>query len=1069
MNYQENRQKVIDWTKKQLIGGYPLKDNCLVGINPIKIFKAGYLSGRRNKEDDQIEEIDSDLEDGSPMSSKLRNEAKSIQKLPRYMPASSAGFSFYVTGKDIEIRVNHKAFSYKCENFQNIDTEREDSSGLKKTGLLPEKVHRWRKKLLSDSDGDEVIFTPDGVKKYSVLHDKATIDSIWRPQEKGGYIVTISISNNQGISSAAKGFWYSKNDAESSLFEVECKCIFDKGSVKNYPSMDRDLLSDEEKEIELRYKDNLVLAIGHGVGTNWGKNSQGKMEIWIDFMPSVEVPTITSKTDTNPKILSFQYLKDADNPKIIESLKEFVNDYKKWSAVQNEKASKEMSEDVDTAHEIVKKQQIACNRMTKGIELLKKDPVIRKSFAIANEAMLLQMKHSGIKFPSWRPFQLGFILMALESTINEDSEFRDTLDLIWFPTGGGKTEAYLGLMALLFAYRRLKYRNSSGGTVAIMRYTLRLLSTQQFLRATKVVCALELIRKERISELGNEPFTVGLWVGGTVTPNRFHQAFNIKTDASDKKLAKFILHNCPWCSSSFSIKNYQSTEESFNFTCTNRDCDFGKIENNVLPCNVVDDALYKSPPSLLIATVDKFARLTWQHEPQVFFNKNNNRPPELIIQDELHLISGALGSIVGLYEVALDTILSSLKVYPKYIASTATIKNAKNQVKLLYGREMGIFPPIGLRANDSYFAKTISIKEKPGRTYVGFLDYRAKREDSLTPIASNLLVAPNVLFQEEEDFYDSWWTQIVYHSSLRELGNNQTLYKDKIRNQIKVITKRINQSKKDNQELSVANKVELRELKNIKTISGSQLPKHNQTVFTNLQLPESEDNSIDVALTTEIISVGVDVDRLSLMIINGQPSTTAQYIQASSRVGRSDVPGIVFINYYKTQSRSLSHYENFRSYHDSFYRHVEPSSITPFTFQARLRAMHAVVISAVRHSQIGLLENEAAFKFDSEDVDLKKVILKIKNRCKNSIDNKDTLNEIERHIDDIVFLWSSKVEQCKSTDMRLVYDNNGDRAFDSLLCDFSESQDSYKIPWPTLQSMRNIENLGAIEINSLNE
>jgi len=113
LNYQENRQKVIDWTKKQLIGGYPLKDNCLVGINPIKIFKAGYLSGRRNKEDDQIEEIDSDLEDGSPMSSKLRNEAKSIQKLPRYMPASSAGFSFYVTGKDIEIRVNHKAFSYK--------------------------------------------------------------------------------------------------------------------------------------------------------------------------------------------------------------------------------------------------------------------------------------------------------------------------------------------------------------------------------------------------------------------------------------------------------------------------------------------------------------------------------------------------------------------------------------------------------------------------------------------------------------------------------------------------------------------------------------------------------------------------------------------------------------------------------------------------------------------------------------------------------------------------------------------------------------------------------------------
>ena len=165
----------------------------------------------------------------------------------------------------------------------------------------------------------------------------------------------------------------------------------------------------------------------------------------------------------------------------------------------------------------------------------------------------------------------------------------------------------------------------------------------------------------------------------------------------------------------------------------------------------------------------------------------------------------------------------------------------------------------------------------------------------------------------------------------------------------------------------------------------------------------------------------------------------------------------------------MSHYENFRSYHDSFYQHVEPSSITPFTFQARLRAMHAVVVSAVRHSQIGLLENEAAFKFDSEDADLKKVILKIINRCKNSIDNEDMINEIERNIDDIVFMWSSQVEQCKSTGMRLVYNNDGDRALDSLLCDFSESNDYSRSPWPTLQSMRNIENIGAIEINSLNE
>ena len=187
-----------------------------------------------------------------------------------------------------------------------------------------------------------------------------------------------------------------------------------------------------------------------------------------------------------------------------------------------------------------------------------------------------------------------------------------------------------------------------------------------------------------------------------------------------------------------------------------------------MPCNVVDEALYKEPPSLIIATVDKFARLTWSDKPNCFFNKNGNRPPELIIQDELHLISGALGSIVGLYEVAIDCILATLKVYPKYIASTATIKNANEQVKLLFGRGMNIFPPSGLRANDSYFAKTISVKEKPGRMYVGFLDYHSRAQESLTQIASTTLLAPNVLFSSEQDLLDSWWTQVVYHSSLRE-------------------------------------------------------------------------------------------------------------------------------------------------------------------------------------------------------------------------------------------------------------------------------------------------------------
>jgi len=1070
LDYQKNRQKVIDWTKEQLTG-YPLKDDLLNGNNPINLFKVGCLSGVVEKEQSEIEEVDSEIEGSSPDNSKPTIEAKSVKKLSRYMPTSSASFSFYVTGKEIELRIYHKAVGYKSEKFYS-----EGRSGVGKGGRLPESQQTWRKILLSDSDGDEVIFTPNGDKQHIVLRDKAKIDATWRPQEKRGYIVTISLSNKQVFKLRASNGRklatpdLNRNQAESTIYEVELKCIFEKGEVENYPSMDRDLLTDEEKEIELRYKDNLVLAIGHGVGTNWKKNIQNRMEIWADFMPCVEVPTITTKTDTDANILRFEYLQDDRNSDVIKGLKAFVEDYKNWGFTQENNADNELNEDINTAKEIVKKQQTAIKRMEQGVDLIASNPKVRKSFSIANKAMLLQMQQSNINSPGWRPFQLGFILMTLESTINEDSSFRDTLDLIWFPTGGGKTEAYLGLMAFLFIYRRLSYKDTSGGTVAIMRYTLRLLSSQQFLRATKVICALELIRKENELELGKDCFSVGLWVGGGVTPNTFYQAFKIKKEGDIDRFGPFILHECPWCSVTFKITNYVSTESSFHFTCTNKNCDFGVEDDNILPCNVVDEVLYKEPPSLLIATVDKFARLTWSDKPNCFFKKSGNRPPELIIQDELHLISGALGSIVGLYEVAIDSILASLKVYPKYVASTATIKNAKEQVKLLFGREMNIFPPSGLRANDSYFARTISIKKKPGRMYVGFLDHHSKsNKQSLIQIASTTLLAPNVLFSSEQDLLDSWWTQVVYHSSLRELGVNRTVYQENIPEAMEEIIKRINTI--NNRDFS-SKQIPSRKL-NIKTLNGNQSPKHNQTVFDHLDLSKDEENSVDVALCTELISVGVDVDRLSLMIINGQPSTTAEYIQASSRVGRSNIPGLVFVNYYKSQSRSLSHYENFKSYHDSFYRYVEPSSITPFTYQARSRAIHAVVISAIRHSVNSLLANHDAINFDPESDNIKRVIQQIKNRCGQANNNKAIINEVNKNIDDVVNTWSQMISISKTNRRRLAYDNNVngeiDKSLDSLLCNIDDGDYFNVPPWPTLNSMRNIENISAIETKKLNE
>jgi helicase-like protein len=564
-------------------------------------------------------------------------------------------------------------------------------------------------------------------------------------------------------------------------------------------------------------------------------------------------------------------------------------------------------------------------------------------------------------------------------------------------------------------------------------------------------------------------------------PNTFNQVQKI---IEKEQFGKLVLRECPWCNTEFKRENYIVRSDSFNFTCTNSRCDFGRIKNNVLPCNIIDDALYKNPPSLLIATVDKFARLAWEERAVGFFGKNGNRPPELIIQDELHLISSALGSIVGLYEVAIDTVLISRGMRAKYIASSATIKNAKKQIQALFARKMTIFPSPGIRHDDSYFAKMIPLEEKPGRLYIGYLAPLLSRQQCLEPLAGILLSGPVKLFKDRENLLDKWWTQVVYHGSLRGVGNSRTLYQsgavsylnkmtiENINNDIEEDCPSFFKYNKKLESLDGYKNIEDLDVKtivdkylpvrnlNIKTLTSNQSAEENTRTFDALVKEKEEIDAIDVVLATNMISVGLDVSRLALMVINGQPLTTAEYIQASSRVGRSETPGIVFTNYYKTQARSLSHYENFKSYHNAFYRFVEPSSLTPFTYQARTRALHAALIIAVRYSNIGLISNESAGDFDSEDEFLKKIIKNMKIRCSLALGNeKETINKVYKHIDELVSSWQQEADYSRENQIRLVY-NSKDRGFNNLICNFDEKNGL----WQTLQSMRNVEDSALVKL-----
>lgn len=1051
--FVESRERLNDWVRKQLMGPPILMESGpdIFGVLPTERFPCGALypispSG---------EGIDPASDDEGEVDL-IANGAGETKEEPavvrRYIPPSSLGFSFFIVGEDIRLQI-------LCSAVQYERTERDERGRFK---------NDWtRKSVVAAAQGDEEfvnVSCPSRNSRQSFedkLGGNARLDVEWR-RFADGWITTISLCNSNAVlneEQMAGTFVFER--AEKTLFEASLRCVIDVGEVGAYPRVDRSLLDEEEQELELQYAHRHVYAIGHGCAAEWKENSGKVAEVYSNAMPAVEVPQMTADTGARgDPVLSLASLSciAEEHSRIVSELSAFVDEYVKWVSEQKYSITDQSADDLAAANRIVDRMLVAVSRMRTGLGLLRKDARIRQAFALANRAMLDQMRQNdrlqgkprGDDAYRWRPFQLAFLLTTLESAANTESDFRDTVDLIWFPTGGGKTEAYLGLIAFQIVLRRLRNPDTGGGTTVLMRYTLRLLTRDQFVRATRLICALELIRRER-NDLGKEPISIGLWVGDATSPNTFEKAAALvaKSCTTGERPA-LVLDHCPWCGDIFSAeRNYESTEQRFYFLCRNLKCGFGSSVTGRLPCNVVDEALYAEPPTMLVATVDKFARLTWEERANSFFGGTIHLPPELIIQDELHLIAGALGSVAGLYEAALDTVVQSRGLYPKYIASTATIRMASQQVKRLYGRDVAVFPPPGLSCDSSFFARVVSLKQRPGRTYVGYLAPMLNRQECMAPLAAALLLAPNALFRGEQDqreLLDAWWTQMVYHGSLKGVSNSHTAFASAVRDFMRLLQP---QRVKDN-----------RVMPRIAQLTSLQTAEQNAEIFARLSKDCYEEGCLDAVLATNMISVGLDVGRLGLMIINGQPLTTAEYIQASSRVGRSEVPGVVFTNYYRDQARCLSHYESFRPYHDAFYRFVEPTSVTPYTYQARLRALHAALVIVIRHSGKGMLGNESAGDFDPSDALTAKTVDRLKRRCKQSVS--DGSREVDAHIDALVAEWRNEVERCRDSRRKLQYQvTDRDTGRDRLLYNYD---DRIRGLWPTLQSLRNVENNALLKI-----
>ena len=1095
--YVEGRRRLVDWLERQLIGpAFPGEDRHEMDRSPLERYPVGVLHPLESEErgiDPASEEASSDRSfpgggwrddddegdvprDGEPGSSKEK-AAPILQR--RYVPPSSVGFSFCVRG-EAHLRVNASAVRYVVSRDDGGSPEGNGDAGARRTeGRDPEgrfKPIRYRRTELRPVT---VSFPVGSHESKRIWQDRAGVDLRARPHGRGR-ILTLTLFNRQIFEWDGDTRHRVARRVESSLFEVRIECLIERGEVVDYPRVDRALLSDEERELELQYRDRRIFAVGHGAAVDWDVPLGGPARIRSEFLPRVETPIVTVAPRGDAEVLEMGCLSGDRLP--LDRLQAFVDEYGDWARMRRDEAEQLADRpDRDAGRRITSRMAEAADRMRDGVALLARDRNAALAFRLANRAMLRQMEHFRDTSDTpcrWRPFQLGFLLAGIASTIREDDPNRETLDLIWFQTGGGKTEAYLGLIAFLLVWRRLRHGASGGGTAVFMRYTLRLLTRQQFERATGLACALELIRRHDARTdglLGEEPFSVGIWVGGRVCPNtiedaarrvRAIQAAGEGGEADEKARNSLLLARCPWCREPFDgDRGYKVRRDDFQFHCANRQCEFG-LSESPLPCRVVDESLYRHPPSLLIATIDKFARLAWEERARAFFGADlGRRPPDLVLQDELHLISGPLGSVAGLYEAGIETAIRYRGVTPKYIASTATTRMAREQVRALYGREVAVFPPPGLVWDDSWFARVD--RTRPGRMYVGYLAPLKNQHESLAPLAASLLAAPLIVFrkdQDRRDLLEAWWTSVIYHGTLRGVAQSSNALQSDVRE----FGERLIGEYEEERGAAVGEYAaehasagdgvagelqrRFRETR-MRQLWSRHTAEEIADTFESLGKPWGSERCIDTVLSTNMVSVGLDVPRLAVMVVNGQPLTTGEYVQATSRVGRGDAPGVVVANYYRHQARSLSHYERFRPYHESFYRFVEPGSVTPCTFQVRRRALHAALVIAVRHAIGRLNGNKAAGCFDCEAADIGTVVSALKERIRRACLEK--ADEAGEHLDQLVAKWHDEAESCRN-DKRALHYRARDKAYDRLLYSHGDGIDAPGL-WMTLHSMRNVE------------
>ncbi len=849
------------------------------------------------------------------------------------------------------------------------------------------------------------------------------------------------------------------------------------GRIREYDTRRGFDVDDESAELRLRFRKRKVYAVGHGMAADWTVSHGECTQVRLEPVPHFVVPDVET-TGFKDLTLEADALRldrlaelDTNTEQVLASLSAFVTAFGRWVEEQQGRIA-DFGPDRAVAMRIVERSTVALVRMKRSLELLGSDEsaTLRTAFSLAMAAMRLQMRQAALNRdgslpePRWRPFQLGFLLVSLASTVDDTHEERGLVDLIWFPTGGGKTEAYLGLAAIEIFRRRLADGPAGGGTAVLTRYTLRLLTSQQFQRAASLVCAMEMLRRtDRLGDpraKGMAPFSIGLWVGNEVTPGtrrdakaaleRLHKA------ARPEEANQFQVESCPWCgtpllpsirSSRLSAYGVRLVGRDVVIHCVNPSCDF----SDEIPVRVVDEMLYETPPTILLATVDKFARLQFRPEAGRLLGLDTAfRQPSMIIQDELHLLSGPLGTTVAVFDAVIQILLAANGSTPKIVASTATIRASDEQVQNLYGRPVALYPPSGLDDDQTFFSRPVESGE--GRLYLGLMPQALSQMSATVSAAAPLIEIPTILSKHPEAgmSLDAYWTAVIYHNSLRELGRTGTLVVDDVNARLEPRADRLGH------EFRTVRAGRVLELTSRR--GPEELP--NDLRELGRSADESE-QAVDVVLSSNMLSVGIDIPRLALMLMVGQPRTTSEYIQATSRVGRGKVRGVVTTLFRSNRARDRSHFETFRGYHEALYRSVEPTSVTPWSLASRERSLAGALVALMRHLVPGLAANDAAKNLDLDNPAQRATVEALVERFLELVDKADCIetSDTRERIDVLLNQWDRRARDAQEAAEDLLYDRA--KADDkALLKRFGQSGEG----WLVADSMRSVEPNVAVEV-----